>query len=448
MVSPMSSSPAVVTSNSGNNAQQQLMQAMLQQLPQQQQQQIAAALALQARRMANAQYMRDSMRKLGPALTNGALTQAYTLGTPLTFNLNTALNGYVEGIVLRVTVNYTLAAGTSAVYGATAGGKLALVDNAVVVYNKTQAKFRPQVLRELAYMGIFDEWSLPYGTLPTGLNSDGGLTTYLDSGLGVAVGANTCTWEIFVPFNMIGPLDPRGVLPLMAGDTGIQVVVNTPLAIFGSDSISNAIYAVSGTGHAVSAVSGTVQVYAVYRDGDVGSQTDKLPFDITALEGTFQMQIDQTLSPLIAGQVQRTKLNIMGYHYIVVLLVVDAVQSNVYATDNNIVYLESAKDGIGGNVFWKYGLQTNTTYNDFLFTNRLQFNQDLSPGVIPMFSAPVYQGAGFRENSNGKNFLDNTRGAWADWRYGLQVTSVGALGNGPRIEPHVFYVNPVGLVAV
>lgn len=452
MVSTFSSSPSINTSNSDNATQQILMQAMMANMKPEQQAQLQAALAQQQKKMNNKKYLKDCIRKIGPTLTNGISTQAYALNTPMTFNLNTALNGYVEGIIIRVVLNYNLAAGTGATYALTAAGKLGILDTIEVRYNKSQAKFRLFALRQLALAGALPEWTIP-DTVMTG-QSDTTLNSYLNPTMPVATGAQTTNLEVFVPFNLINALDARGILPLMAGDTGVQVIVNTPQSLIGSltvvnnaDPVANAIVWTGGTGPGISAISGTVSIEAVYRDGDVPYSTNKVPFDISAVDGTFQMQIDQVLSPLVAGTVQRTKLNIMGYHYYVILLVIDAVQATALATQNNIVYIESAKDGIGGNVFWKYGLQTNMAVQEFQFLNRMNYAQDLDPGAIPMFMGPL-QNVVDKSNRDGNQYLDNTRNGWADWRYGVQVTSVGNFGLGPRIEPHVFYVNPVGLVPV
>lgn len=439
------SSPNIITMNSDNQTQMMLMQAVMQNMKPEQQQQLQAALQAQAKRLANIKYMQNCIRKVAASLTNGAASQAYTLGSPLTFNLPTSISGYAEGIILRYIVNYTLAAGTGATYAATAGGKLALIDTVEVRYNKSQMKVRPQVLRQLALLGGLEQFMLPDGVLSG--QQDAYLQSWLNSTLGVAVGANTCQVEVYIPFNLLNSEDPRGILPLMSGDTGIQVIVNTPQSILGSDAVANAIYESGGTGGAISAISGTVAVEVVYRDGDTYTQTDKLPFDINSVNGTFQAQIDQTLTPLVANTVQRTKLNIMGYHYYVILLVVDALQSNSYSTQANITYVESSKDGVGGNAFERFGNQTNLDYREYLFLNRLGGRQDLDAGAIPMIAAPVHGRNNYR-NRNGSNYLDNTRSGWADWRYGVEVASVGALGNGPRIEPHVFYINPTGLVPV
>lgn len=452
MVAPQTSSPGIVTSNSDNATQAMIMQAMLSNMKEEQAAPIRAAIAAQARKNANTRYMRDAIRKVGPALTNGSPTQAYVLQTPLTFNLSTALNGYVEGILVRVVLNYTLATGTGATYALTAAGKLGIIDTIEVRYNKSQAKFRPYALRQLALAGGLPEFTLP-DTIWNGQH-DTVLDAWVNPTMPVAAGANSTTLEFYVPLNLISPDAVQGVLPLMAGDTGIQVIVNTPQNLLAQttvnvgDPVLNALYWSGGTGPGISAISGTVQVSAVFRDGDCFYSTNKLPYDISAVEGTFQMQIDQLLTPLVAGQVQRTKLNVMGYHYYVLLLVIDALQPTSCATDNNIVYLESAKDGLGGNVFFKYGLQTNLSYNDWLFLNRIGWNQDLDPGCILMVKAPIrgYTANEFDRQPGG--YLDNTRNGWADWRYGVQVSSVGTGGNGPRIEPHVFYVNPTGLVPV
>ncbi len=457
MTYPPTSAPTVVTSGSDAGLQAQLLQAMTANMKPQDAAQLQAALELQARKLANRLYVSRTVRKLAPALTNGAATQAYVVNAPLTFNLSTSLNGYCEGIIVRVVLNYTLAVGTAAVYGLTAAGKMGIIDTVEVRYNKSQLRVRPVDMRQLSLCGALDEWVIP-NAVSVG-QQDAAIQTYLGGAMPVTTGANTVTLEFFIPFNLVSPKDPRGFLPLMAGDTGIQVIVNTPVALEGgvdttinADSLVNAIYPVSGTGHAISAISGTVAVEAVFRDGDTYVSTNKMPFDISLLEGTFQAQLDQVLAPLVANTIQRTKINIMGKHYYVLLKVIDALQPNVFATQANLTYVESAKDGVGANVFWKYGTQTNMNYYEYDYLNRLGKSQDLDPGCIFMIEAPTDSaGTSLSMLREGDGYLDNTRTGWADWRYGVMCSSVGvAAGNnlGPRIEPSVFYINPTGLVPV
>lgn len=449
---PITQSPSLVTQQSDLSTQDQFMMAMMSSMRPQDAANLQAAMALAARKRANMLYMKNCMRKIAPALTNGSPTQNYTVNTPLTFNLSTSLNGYCEGIIVRVVLNYTLATGTSAVYGLTAAGKLGILDTIEVRYNKSQIKTRPFALRQIALAGGMNEWTIPNQVLFG--QQDTTVQNYLNPAMPVSTGANTTTLEFYIPFNLAGPTDPRGLLPLMAGDTGIQVLINTPVNLLSTtvgagDPVLNSLYAVSGSGHAISAISGTIAVEAVYRDGDTYSSTSKMPFDISLLDGTFQMQIDQLLTPLVANTQQRTKLNIMGKHYYVVLLVIDAVQPTACATQANISYIEASKDAVGGNVFWKYGTQTNMSFYEYQYLNRFGGTQDLDPGCFTIISAPTKdEGAGYERAREGGAYLDNTRTGWADFRYLVQVAAVGTQGSGPRIEPHVFYVNPTGLVPV
>lgn len=441
---PQGNAPSIVTA--GNmDSQAILLQAVMKNLPADQQASLQAALALQARQAANKYYLECTDRKVAPALTNGAITQAYTLGTPLTFNLTTALNGFCEGIIVRLTLAYTLGVGTSAVYGLTPGGILSAIDTIEVRYNRSQHKFRPQLLKQLALMGALEDYVVPEAVFGSG-QSIATTQNYLSTQMPVATGAQTAQVEFFVPFNFLGQMDPRGLLPIIVGDTGIQVIVNTPTALFGTDPVLNSLYAVSGTGHAVTALSGTVEIDAVYRDGDTAMGSPKLPFDLSAVSGTTQMQIDNILQPWIAGAYQRTKLQIMGRHAYVLLLCVDGVQSSNYALNSNIAYIETAKDGVGGNTFWKFGTQTNMSVYRWFYLKRLDFKQDLDQGVIPIFTGPVTRQGDPHIRSN-RLYLDNTRDGWPDWRYCVTPTAVGVVCTA-RVEPHVFYLNPTGLIPV
>lgn len=458
-------SPSPVNAQSPDSLQGQMYLAMMKQMTPQEQGNFRAAIALQQRKRANRRYMTDTIRKLGVALTNGSPTQAYVTGTPLTFNMSTSLNGYMEGIVVRVVLNYTLATGTSAVYALGAAGKLGIIDTIEIRYNKSQCKFRPFALRQLSLLGALPQWVIlsgPSSGTPTEVlvgQQDATLEAYLNTAMPITAGANTTTLEFFVPLNLVHPSDPRGLLPLMAGDTGIQVIVNTPQSLLApgdtanfGDAILNALTPGTGTGHAISAISGTVQVEAVYRDGDTYSQLAKLPFDISLLEGTFQMQIDSVLNPLVAQSFQRTRLNIMGKHYYVILIVIDGNQPNVCAARSNLLYVENGKDATGSNVFWRYGTQTNMSYYESEALLRLGRKQDLDPGCIAMINAPTSQegqNLSLLWDDEPMNYLDNTRNGWADWRYCVEVNTVASnLGAVPRIEPHLFYVNPTGLVPV
>ena len=452
--------PSPVNAQSPDSVQAQMYLAAMRQMTPDQQNNFKAAIALQQRKRANRRYMTDTIRKIAVSLTNGSPTQAYATGTPFTFNMSTSLNGYMEGFIIRVVLNYTLAVGTAAVYALTAAGKLGIIDTIEIRYNKSQVKIRPFALRQLSLLGALPQWVIPTAATEVLVGQqDASLETYLNTAMPVATGAQTTTLEFFVPLNLVHPADARGLLPVMAGDTGVQVIVNTPQSLLApgdvantGDPVLNALFPVSGTGHAISAVSGTIQVETVYRDGDTFSQLAKVPFDISLLEGTFQMQIDQVLNPWVAQSFQRTRLNIMGKHYYVLLLCIDGNQPSVCTAKSNLLYVENGKDATGSNVFWRYGTQTNMSYFESEGLMRLGRGQDLDPGVIAMVRAPVSQegqNISLAWDENPMNYLDNTRQGWADWRYCVEPNTVSStLGAIPRIEPHLFYINPTGLVPV
>lgn len=453
MVDTMYGAPPVVTGN-----QSGLWQAVIPGLNNQQSQQaVQQQLAVMAKKQGNRRYMSESILKLAPALTNGLATQAFANSTPFTFNLPQPNNAYARGIVIRTTLSYTLATGTAATYGLTAAGSLALYDTIEIVYNKSQIKFRPLWLRELALAGALFMPSQPSvgSTDGGGQNDTAYLGAYLSPAMPVATGAQTYQQDIFIPFNLLSALEPRGLLPTMPGETGVQVKLTSAASIFGPDPVFNSIYATGGTGNAISAVSGTIKVLMMYTDGEVYSQTSALGYDMGVLDGTIQIQQDSPLTTLVTGntQVNRGALTILGKHQYVGVLIVDGNQSNAYAANTNINYLSSDKDGVGANSFWKYGQATNLDIQDFFWQQRfLHRNRDLDPGVIffiqgPLNGQSIYPTPGGL--NDGMQYLDNTTSGWPAWHYGIGLNTVNSLGTvTPRIEPLCVYVNPTGLPPV
>ena len=449
---PTSQAPAVVTGN-----QSGLFQVLAGGLPQQQQQQVQQQLQLMARRQANLRYMKECIIKKAPALTNGLPTQSFVPSTPLTFNLPQPNNAFARGLIIRTTVAYTLATGTSATYGLTAAGALGLYDTIEVKYNKSQIKFRPLWLRHLALAGALRQYTIPtIASTDGGGQSDANYASYFSPAMPTATGAQTYQQDIWIPFNWLAPYETRGLLPAMPGETGIQVVATTAASIFGPDPVFNCIYATGGSGNAVSAVSGTVKVLMVYSDGEVYSQPSALPYDMTVLQGTIQAQMDAPLTSLVTGaaQVNRGGLNILGQHMYVGILLVDGNQSNAYSLTSNLLYLSSDKDSVGANSFWKYGQGTNMDVQEFMADARFSHNNhDLDEGVFFFVEAPIrnqaVNGVASMPDPAYGQYLDNTVNGWPAWHYGFSITSQNGLGTvTPRAEPFCIYVNPVGLPPV
>ena len=449
--------PAVTTGNQAGAAA--IWQAAIPGLGNPQSQQaVQAQLAVLAKKAANKRYISECVRKITPALTNGQPTQAYVNGQPLTYNLPQVNNGYARGIIVRTTLSYTLAAGTSAVYGLTAAGNLAIFDTIEVKYNRSQIKFRPLWLRQLALSGALEWISIPSigGSGYGGQQDD---TAYVDAYLSptmtVAVGANTYQQDIFIPFNLLSPFEDRGLLPCMPGETGIQVILNCSASLFGTDPVYNAIYLVSGTGGAISAVTGTCKVIEIYSDGEVYRQTQALNYDMSALDGTIQIQQDSPLTALVTGTAQHNTagLTIIGKHYYVGLLVVDFNQSNKYAASTNINYLDISKDGVGANTFQRWGQGSNLDIQDWYWMARQKHrNNDLDQGVFFFIEAPLTGQTSWGDGGglDGMQYLDNSTLGWPAWHYSVGLNTINGLGapNAARIEPLCVYVNPQGLPAV
>jgi hypothetical protein len=228
------------------------------------------AAARQARAAANATFMKYSIRKrvVCPPASGAGTTQTYAFSTLLPYVVPTANGAFCEGIEVRASVPFAFAAGTAAVYQVGPAGVLAMFDNITVLYNGTLHKFRPYILALLRKTK-----GRIYPTWPDAVLGSGSTVTARNTYIGgaQAVTANTTnTWTVnfYVPFNLLGITDFRGLLPMMGGATSIQVQVQTATALFGADPILNAVVVTSGTGHAITVTgTATVQLIAYYRDG-------------------------------------------------------------------------------------------------------------------------------------------------------------------------------------
>jgi hypothetical protein len=413
-------------------------------------QQAGAMSAFQGyRQQANRNYMRTTLRKFAvcPPQSGNALSQTYASGQTLTYNVPTAENGFLEGLIFRVSVNLNFATGTSAVYALNPAGVLALIQEIDVLYGNIQMRFRPYILKYLpqllSYIGAVEP-----GLKPVAGTTNPTIDAYADNSgtYPVATGNQTWTYEFRVPFNLLHPTDVRGLLPIMSGETTAQVNVVTASTLLGNDPILNPVYNVSGTGAAVTlqGTPGTIQVVAYYRDGVSLLGPARQGLDITGLP-TVQWDIDPPLNNLQSGQVFRQKINKAETIAIAILTLVDGVAAGKYSTYNNITSLELDKDSSGTNAFWKFGLGTNLSVNEFFLEIRRQIGQDLiDEGIIPLVVAPTYSTV--LGELDGVNYMDTRPSGWTDVNYGIQVGATGVVANA-RVECHLIFINPVGLIA-
>lgn len=398
----------------------------------------------------NRAYMQNTFPLLSvcPPQSGNALSQTYAVGDQLTYNVKTAQNAFLEGFIVRVSVNLNLATGTGATYALTDAGALALIQEIDLLYGNTQLRMRPYSLQYYPtitkWLGALD----PFYSVPSGFHSDTTLQAYMKSTFPVSTGNQTYTYEYFVRLNMFSPVDPRGLLPIMSGETTAQININTCPTLMGGDPINNVLYdAGGGSGNAVTlqATPGTIQVIAVYRDGTTGDGSTKMALDLAGLP-TIQWDIDPPLNNLQSGDIFLQKINKAEGLIFCLLSVVDGVDPGKFAAYSNIDVIELAKDSAGTNLFWKYGQGTNIDVLEYFAQLRRQFGQDLiTEGVIPIVYAPS-KAIADPSNLTGSAVLNTRTSGWTDVNYGIQVAAIGNNAN-PRVENHLIFINNTGLIA-
>lgn len=409
-----------------------------------------AALANYINQM-NRDYMKKTVRQktVCPPASGSGVNQNYATATQLSYNAPVANNGFLEGFIIRISMSVTFAAGSSAVYASTKAGEMALIQNIVVNYQGTQWNISPYILKDLARLQGIYEPTWPNAVLASASHQST-IDTYLSQGsLPVSGSSQTVTLEFFCPLNLLHPQDVRGLLPIDGDSTTAQIVLQTATALLGNDPAQNVWYAVSGSGHAITIVSGTVQVIAAYRNGKTMSQKDAMPINFDGI-GTVQFQKDVSLTGLANATTLRQKITKLEQHYYALLTVIDGQQATDYATTANINYMDLGTDETGSNLFWAYGTGTNLDIREYFADIRYLLNQDLSQGIIPLAFAPVYNEAD-PGNRNGNHIMncDPARNGWSAIHYGIQMATVSSPLSGvtPRVECHLIWVNPRGLVA-
>lgn len=429
-------------------------QAYFASLPASQQASQQAAFA-NYRNSMNRQYMRTTLRKFAvcPPQSGNALSQVYATSTQLTYNVPTSENAFLEGLLFRVSVNLNFATGTAATYSLNPSGPLSLIQEIDVLYGNMQMRLRPYILKYLPillnYGGVVEPGFPPL----SGLFTNATIQSYAANGgsYSVATGNQTWTFEFRLPMNLLHPNDVRGMLPIMSGETTAQINVITCSALMGNDPVQSPVFASGGSGNAVTlqGTPGTIQVIAYFRDGVSLMSPTRQGLDISGLP-TVQWDIDPPLNNLQSGQLFQQKINKSETIAICLLTLIDGMTLGKYSTYNNITTLQLAKDSSGTNVFWKYGLGTNVSVNEFFLDGvRRVIGQDLpDEGIIPVVVAPTYNVAD-PAILDGVNYMNTMPSGWTDINYGVQVGSVGTQGGtvAPRVENHLIFINPVGLIA-
>lgn len=399
----------------------------------------------------NRQFMELSIMKESvcqPASGQG-ITQNFSETSPLlSFQVPTQNNGYINGFWVRYNLNIPLAAGTGATYAPNLSAPLSLFSSIEVNYGGTVHKFDGYIQKYLQQLLGQSMPAIPYQVL-VGEN-DATVESYLYSGQPVVAGStNTWSGAFFVPFNVLGDEDVRGLLPIQKGSTPCLINITCAKSIVGPEPTQNAIRVTGGTGGAEGAVTGTVSVYAQYRDGNSMTTNARLqPW----LDKTPQLRLmkDVSLNNLVAGSLMYNNLSYNTLFPYVILTVVDGVQSSTYSQLSNLQIVGGYKSQAADSPFMAWGQGTNMSVLEY-FTNyvRGSLMQDLDEGIIPLVLGPVYSQTN-ATNRKGRHYLNTSpQGGWPDFHYGVQVGAVGGVaGINPRVDCHVLMLaSPLQVVA-
>lgn len=411
--------------------------------------------ALQAyKAQSNASYLALCAEKIGTCFpASGGITQNYVPGQTLIYNFPTASGAFAKDLLITANINLTPAAGTAMAYAYTASGFYGLFNEIQILFNGTQARVRPYLLK---VMEMGRARSNPTPSSVVAGQSIAALNTALSQFQPtLTAGSPSQINALFrVPLNALHALSPVGMLPIQGAGTKAQIIIMCSSAVFGSDPMLNAIFPTAGTaGGAVAINAGsTVKVEAIYMDGTNYNSPQPLSLDLVGVP-TAQYIIDTPLTPLAAGIVIRQRIATLLQHYLVIAVVMDGLLSSTFAAVGNIVGLELDQDSVGQNKFWQYGTANNVSVNDFWERIRHLWTQDFDQGVIPFIWAQSY-GQENPDNRMGNQILNMTAGGWTDVHHGYILTAVNAASSGfngataitGRVELYLVSLNPAGIV--
>ncbi len=428
--------------------QQQLLQMLAsgQRLSKEQMDTLQQQYALDAAHGANREFLRRSQRKEAACVAQGgSYSPTYAVGTTFTFEVPPVAGGIAESIVIELDLSLTFATGSSAVYALTAAGVLALIQQIQVLFNGTQLRTYPIIKRFLDIAKGYDRATL--NGVNAGFN-DSDISNHIASSFSVATGTNTWKLRIKIPLNALGADNPAGCLPISGVGQQPQILLTTPAALVGTDPLINPVYAVSGSGHAIT-IGGTsvVKCYVEYKDGTNLADNRILPMDLS-IEPTCQYFVD-TPKTLTAGTVVRQQVVNLQEHWYMFSIVIDAQSPATFCADGNLTYLQLSPDLTGFDSLIQYNSNINVDVYEFYRQVRDRFGQDFGgtaadQGVIPWVIGNA-QGINNPGNLAGMQPLNMRAGGHQAVSHGYQVTTVGSNGSGPRVETLLVSKNPDGL---
>lgn len=409
-------------------------------------QELQQALAQEQLKMEQQTFMRLSHpRWIRCAVQGGGYSATYAPNALLVFELPSVGGGFARRIKIHSDITLTLAAGASAQYLKTDSAPYSLYNEYLLsLGGQAQSRTHPfhasDVLRRAKGALVS-----PYGQVIAG-NDLASLDGQLFNSLPVTGGqADEWVWDAIWDFNPLADDDPRGLIPLDSVGNNPTITLQCAAAALGVDPLQNALCAGTGTGQAVTAITGTVYVEVEVLDGENLQSTTPYGMSIAGMS-TIQMTKEPEWLTFIGGALSRTPINSKLKHWFMTTIVIDGQSSQHFCLNSNIAVLELSKDATGEKHFIKVGSDSNLTVYDFFGPRRERFKQDQKDGVVVWIAGPA-QGINDPSNRSGMQYLNMMDGGYPAATLAVQAvaTSNGTVGLNPRLVTFLVSENPAGL---
>jgi len=417
------------------------------------QQQIVAQEVQQQIISANRKFMRNSIERVAymPVTGGSGVNATYTSGTTLYFDFPT-VPGFAKGILINYSITVNPAAGSSATYAVNAAAPWSIFSELQVLYNGPQIRTHPYIMKLMDQTLGFTRGQR--NQVLAGVN-DATIAAAIVGQTNFTVGSNT-TWtgKMYLPLNALGNDTVPGVLPIAGVGNKPQLKLTCTPSWLGQDPLLNVMAPVAGTGHAMTGLTGTINVDMVYIDGT--NMDSPQPYSLNwQTEPTLQYYWDTPLTPFSQNTIQRQTISTKLKHWYVFSIIIDgAVTTGAlqFANLANILGFTLGPDQVGQQTFENYNISNNVSINDYFDRQvRRPFGQDLDDGVIAWICGPS-RNIIDSDNRNGTMALNMTAGGFPAATHSYQMNSyspqsaiAGFAACTPRVETFLISENAAGL---
>lgn len=391
---------------------------------------------------ANRAFMRGSLERTAycPVTGGSGVSASYSAGTTLYFDLPVEGGAYVTDLLITYNLTVNPATANGASYALNAAAPWSMFSEIKLDYGPTQVRTHPFFLKCLDMLkGVCTG---AQNQVLSGQN-DQTVSNQVCGPTPIVVNTNN-TWQgkMLLRLNALGKDSVPGVLPIMGTGNKPQLKLTCTPNFLGNDPLLNPISGSGGTNPSAT-VTGTINVDALYLDGVSTANAAPMQLNLNG-EPTLQYYWDSALTPFTTGNVQWKQISVLLEHWYAVAIVIDAVQSNQFATIPNILGFALGADTSGQNLFQSWNISNNISVYDYYDRFRRIHGQDMDPGVIVWADAPG-RGVINADNRNGHQVLNmQPNGGYTAMNHRYQMNSIGSVCT-PRVELFLVSMNYDGL---